>query len=61
MVDSNPLAIIVILLLVFVLIALASGRNSRKAARDSRICTSCGAGSPPFAQYCRRCGQRLKR
>jgi len=43
-----------------VLIVLISTWTSRRQGRfGQRMCGSCGAAHPPFAQFCRRCGQRL--
>ena len=51
----------VILVAVVIFLLVVSMASSRRdgARTDFRLCQSCGAGHPPFAQYCRRCGQRL--
>lgn len=57
--EFDTFVIIVAVALIFVFVSIAAGR--RNAARTGqRVCGSCGAGHPPFAQFCRRCGQRLK-
>jgi ribosomal protein L40E len=57
--EFETFVIIVAVVLIFVMVTIAS--NRRHAARlDQRVCQSCGAAHPPFAQYCRRCGQKLK-
>lgn len=50
--------VIIVAVVVIVLIATASTRR-RGSLMQQRLCGSCGAGHPPFAQFCRRCGQRL--
>jgi len=56
-----PFETFVIILTVVVIVLILSGSASRRNALrpDQRPCGSCGAAHPPFAQYCRRCGQRL--
>ena len=49
------IATIVIVVLIF---SMSSGRR-RMLHMQQRICGACGAAHPPFAQFCRRCGQRL--
>lgn len=52
----------IFLIIVVVLIALAvTARQNRRHAEQARmrLCGRCGAGHPPFADYCRRCGMRL--
>ena len=49
--------VIIVAVVVIVLIATASTR--RRGLMHQRLCGSCGASHPPFAQFCRRCGQRL--
>jgi len=49
--------VIIVAVVVIVLIATASTR--RRGLMQQRLCGSCGASHPPFAQFCRRCGQRL--
>jgi ribosomal protein L40E len=45
---------------VLLIVVVGMRSNRRNAAwMDHRSCRACGAGHPPFAQYCRRCGQRL--
>lgn len=50
--------VIIVAVVVIVLIATASTRRQR-GLMQQRLCGSCGASHPPFAQFCRRCGQRL--
>ena len=51
--------VIIVAVVVLVLI-FSMGAGRRNALRfGQRLCHSCGAAHPPFAQYCRRCGQRL--
>jgi predicted amidophosphoribosyltransferase len=57
--EFETFVIIVAVALIFVFVSVASGR--RHVARGGqRQCAACGAAHPPFAQFCRRCGQRLK-
>jgi hypothetical protein len=58
--EFETFVIIVAVVLIFVMVTIV-GSNRRNAARlGQRVCQSCGAAHPPFAQYCRRCGQKLK-
>lgn len=56
-----PFETFVVILTVVVIVLILSGSGGRRNAppMHPRACRSCGAGHPPFAQYCRRCGQRL--
>jgi ribosomal protein L40E len=57
--EFETFVIIVAAALILVFMSIAS--NRRNASRlEQRLCQSCGAAHPPFAQYCRRCGQKLK-
>lgn len=57
--EFETFVIIVTVALIFVFVTIASGR--RHATRGGqRLCAACGAPHPPFARFCRRCGQRLK-
>ena len=49
--------VIIVAVVVILLVATASTR--RRGFLQQRMCRSCGASHPPFAQFCRRCGQRL--
>jgi ribosomal protein L40E len=50
--------VIIVAVVVIVLVATASTRR-RGGFLPQRMCRSCGASHPSFAQFCRRCGQRL--
>ena len=52
--------IVVIITVVIVLTIIArQGRRSYLQHNRGRMCPQCGMAHPPFAQFCRRCGQRL--
>jgi len=51
-----PVFLIFVVAIVVLLIATAS--RSRDA-QQPRLCRTCGAAHPPFAQYCRRCGRKM--
>jgi predicted amidophosphoribosyltransferase len=51
--------IVVIATVVIVLIIARQGRRNYLARNQGRVCPTCRAIHPPFAQFCRRCGQRL--
>ena len=52
---------LIIVAVVVVLLFTGIGFNRRGGVRmQSRMCRACGAAHPPFAQFCRRCGQRLQ-
>lgn len=57
--EFETFVIIVAVALIFVFVSIASGRRHAGRA-GQRTCAACGAAHPPFAQFCRRCGQRLK-
>ena len=58
--EFETFVIIVAVTLIFVFITIASGRRHGAGRLGQRVCPTCGAAHPPFAQFCRRCGQRLK-
>jgi hypothetical protein len=53
--------VFVVIATVVVVVLIFSISQSRRhvLGMQPRICGSCGAAHPPFAQFCRRCGQRL--
>jgi hypothetical protein len=50
------IATVVVIVLIF---SISQGRRNPGWPGQQRVCGSCGAAHPPFAQFCRRCGQRL--
>jgi hypothetical protein len=52
---------IVVMATVFIVLVIIArqGRRNYLARNRGRQCSNCGAVHPPFAQFCRRCGQRL--
>lgn len=56
--EFETFVIIVIVVLIVVVLNVASNRRS-SARANQVLCASCGAPHPPFARYCRRCGQKL--
>jgi len=52
--------IFVIGAIVLVLLWTTAKQHRRHSEQtDQRLCRSCGAAHPPFAEYCRRCGKKL--
>ena len=43
----------------FMLLRITSLRRRARRSNSGKCC-SCGADNPPFANFCRRCGQRIK-
>jgi predicted amidophosphoribosyltransferase len=58
--EFETFVIIVAVALILVFATLSSGRRRALRSGQQRQCAACGAAHPPFAQFCRRCGQRLK-
>lgn len=58
--EFETFVIIVAVTLIFVFVTIASGRRQGAGRLGQRLCGACGAAHPPFARFCRRCGQRLK-
>ena len=58
----NPtfLELIVVAVVMYLVIALVRQKKTPPWPSDQKICASCGAGHPPFAQFCRKCGKRLE-
>jgi hypothetical protein len=54
--DERILILLAVLVVALVLV-FSTGR--RAAPFAGRTCRDCGAGHPPFARFCRRCGKRL--
>ena len=51
---------VIIGMLVLVVFFVNASLFRRRADRmQQRVCRACGAPHPSFAQFCRRCGQRL--
>jgi predicted amidophosphoribosyltransferase len=44
---------------VVIIIVTSSSRPRRRLGLGNRQCNACGQSNPAFAQFCRRCGQRL--
>ena len=51
--------VFVLIATVVVVVLIFSISQGRRHLPMQRVCGSCGAPHPPFAQFCRRCGQRL--
>jgi hypothetical protein len=56
--EFEAFVIIVTLVVVAFIVSVAAGRRNISRMQQ-RVCGACGAPHPPFAQFCRRCGQRL--
>jgi ABC-type nitrate/sulfonate/bicarbonate transport system permease component len=56
--EFEAFVVIVAAVLILVILTAASGRRGVSRAQG-RVCRTCGASHPMFAQYCRRCGQKL--
>jgi hypothetical protein len=51
----------VVMLVAFIAIVIITGSRPRRhlGLGNVRPCSGCGQDNPGFAQFCRRCGQRL--
>jgi ribosomal protein L40E len=63
-VDVEPslfFPILVLLVIGGIVVVVLTARSHRRHSMmtDVRVCRACGQSSPPFAQFCRRCGARL--
>jgi uncharacterized OB-fold protein len=47
---------VMVAIIVFVSVVFS---KSHMGEGVGRVCKNCGASHPPFARFCRRCGQRL--
>jgi hypothetical protein len=47
---------VMVAVIVFVSVVFGKGHAGE---RVGKVCRNCGASHPGFAQFCRRCGQRL--
>ena len=56
--EFDVFVIITTLVVVVLIFSISQGRRGMLRMQQ-RVCGSCGAAHPPFAQFCRRCGQRL--
>jgi ribosomal protein L40E len=56
--EFDGFLIIVALVVAVFIVSIAAGRRNGNRMQG-RMCRACGAAHPPFAQFCRRCGQRL--
>ncbi|HEY8746828.1 MAG TPA: zinc-ribbon domain-containing protein [Tepidisphaeraceae bacterium] len=56
--EFEAFVIVVTLVVVAFIVSVAAGKRNM-SRMPQRTCVSCGAAHPPFAQFCRRCGQRL--
>lgn len=50
--------VVIVTVVIVLMIIVRQGRRTL-ARNQGRVCSNCGAVHPPFAQFCRRCGQRL--
>jgi hypothetical protein len=57
--SSTALIVMVCFVIFFVKRSAGYGKGRRAMMDAQRLCRSCGAGHPAFAQYCRRCGAKL--
>jgi len=53
------LIVVFVALVVILLIVTAQQHRRHSSATELRLCASCGASHPPFAEFCRRCGKKL--
>jgi len=53
------LIVMFVFLVVILLIVTAQQHRRHSSATELRLCSSCGASHPPFAEFCRRCGKKL--
>jgi hypothetical protein len=58
MFEFDGMIVIVTVVVILVIIGFSQGRRSL-SRMQGRVCPGCGMTHPPFAQFCRRCGQRL--
>jgi len=56
--NLNPIFLLVVVVVIVALVLIFS-TGRRAAPFVGRTCRECGAGHPPFAKFCRRCGKRL--
>lgn len=51
--------LIIVAGVVFLIIALIRQKRTPPWPTEQKICPSCGAAHPQFAQFCRVCGRKL--
>lgn len=57
---SSVCFLFMVALVVFVIvIAVKKGRRAGGGMMGLRTCRACGQGHPGYAEFCRRCGQKL--
>ena len=56
--EFETFVIIVLVVVALLTYGMSAGRRASRW-RNQRSCVACGAANPMFAQFCRRCGQRL--
>jgi ribosomal protein L40E len=58
---TSPLCtfLFILLMVAIVLMIIKAGGSDRRLQGSQRICPNCREASPRFAQFCRRCGQKL--
>ena len=57
--EFEAFVVVVTLVVAAFIVSVAAGRRRFRGIAGT-MCRSCGATHPPFAQFCRRCGQRLQ-
>ena len=57
--EFEAFVIVVTLVVAAFIVSVAAGKRNL-GRMQGRMCRSCGATHPPFAQFCRRCGQRIQ-
>ena len=58
---GSPILLVFILIVIAIVLLIATAAQHRRhsSATELRLCSSCGASHPPFAEFCRRCGRKL--
>ena len=57
--EFEAFVVVVTLVVAAFIVSVAAGKRNLGRIQG-RMCRSCGAAHPSFAQFCRRCGQRLQ-
>lgn len=58
---NDPAFITVALIVVVVLLVIFTGVPGRKTPdKHERVCRACRLAHPYFAQFCRKCGEKLR-
>jgi len=57
---SLPIITLAVAAVLFVIWFTMTQHRRHAARTQQRLCKGCGASHPAYANYCRRCGQRLR-